>query len=274
MRVVKGVLDRSLEVFEFLASEARWLRLSDIAARLELPKGPTHRMLTQLAALGWVEQDGSTGQYRLTLKMSLLGQQYLLGTGLPGLVQPILDEVATYCHELVRLTVVQRHELAWLASSQGAPPGLMYQPTMTGRLVLHATANGKSWLATMSNEEAIRIALRGGLGKPGRFGPRAISTVEALLAELDATRARGYGMAIEEAEPGVTALAVAIRAGSAGSAVGTMSIAGPLLRVTPDRYAEFHLLLRRAADQLGVIWPRTEGKTEEATAWTASASKA
>src|SRR2546425_10689166 len=116
MRVVKGVLDRSLEALEVLAAEARWLRLSDIAARLELPKGPTHRMLAQLSQLGWVEQDPGTGQYGLTLKLSLLGQQYLHGTGLPGLVQPILDDVARECRELVRLTVVQGSGLAWLAS--------------------------------------------------------------------------------------------------------------------------------------------------------------
>jgi DNA-binding IclR family transcriptional regulator len=98
--------------------------------------------------------------------------------------------------------------------------------------------------------------------------------VEALLKEIAATRKRGYGTAIEEAEPGVTAVAVAIRSSADSRVVGTMSIAGPLQRVTPARYDEFHQLLRRAADQLGMIWPRTEGNTEESLRWTASASKA
>jgi DNA-binding IclR family transcriptional regulator len=274
MRVVKGVLDRSLEVLEFLAAEARWLRLSDIAVRLDLPKGPVHRMLTQLSTLGWVEQDKDTGQYRLTLKMSLLGQQYLHGTKLPDLIQPILDETGRECRELVRLTVVEGDELAWLASSQGAPPGLMYQPAMTGRINVHVTANGKAWLATMGNEDAVRIALRAGLGAPGPFGPRAIGTVDALLADLEAVRRRGYGTSIEEAEPGVAAVAVAIRSRATGRVVGTTSIAGPMQRVAPARFEEYHGLLRRAADQLGTIWPRTEGPKEEGIAWTASASKA
>jgi DNA-binding IclR family transcriptional regulator len=274
MRVVKGVLDRSLEALEFLAAEARWLRLSYIAKRLELPKGPAHRMLAQLVLLGWVEQDQGTDQYRLTMKLALLGQEYLQGTGLPGLVQPILDEVAGKSRELVRLTVVQGFELAWLASSQGAAPGLMYQPKMTGRLVLHATANGKAWLATMSNEDAIRIAMRGGLGKPGPYGPRAVRTVEALLKEIETTRKRGYATAVEEAEPGVTAIAVAIRSRQTDRVVGTMSIAGPLLRVTPARYKEFHPLLRGAADRLGTIWSRTEGNVDTRLEWTASASRA
>ncbi len=85
---------------------------------------------------------------------------------------------------------------------------------------------------------------------------------------------RGYATAIEEAEPGVAAIAVAVRAKATGRAVGTTSIAGPMQRVTPERFEEFHQLLRRAADKLGTIWPRTEGTMEERTAWTASASTA
>jgi DNA-binding IclR family transcriptional regulator len=273
MRVVKGVLERCLEVLGLLAAEARWLRLSDVAVKLGLPKGPTHRLLAQLCEQGWVEQDENTDQYRLTLTLSLLGQQYLQGTGLPGLVQPILDDVAKECRELVRLTVVQGNGLAWLGSAQGAAPGLMYQPAMSGPIVLHATANGKAWLATMSDEDAVQLALLGGLGKPGLYGPCAIMTVEALLTELAATRQRGYGLAVEEAEQGIAALAVAIRPGPTRRVPGTMSIAGPLLRITPARYDEMHQLLRAAADKLAMIWPRTAG-TKLEIRWTASASTA
>lgn len=259
MRLVKGVIDRCLEVIELLASEACWLRLSDIAVKLDLQKGPTHRLLAQLSDMGWIEQDKNTDQYRLTLKLSLLGQQYLHGIGLPGLVQPILDEVSRQCHELVRLTVVQGPKLAWLASSQGAAPGLMYQPSMNGTIVLHTTANGKAWLATMRNEDAVQAALQGGLSKEDRHGPRALNTIESLLEELAATRSRGYGLSVEEAEQGVAAMATAIRSTQNGQVVGTMSIAGPMQRVTPARYEEFYAQLQHAAEQLGMIWPRNEG---------------
>ena len=255
MRVVKGVLDRSLETLEFLAAEPRWLRLSLIAERLQLPKGAAHRMLAQLALLGWVEQDEATNQYRLTMKLALLGQEYLQGTGMPSLVQPILDEVATNCRELVRLTVVEGTGLVWIASSQGAAPGLMYQPKMTGRLVLHATANGKAWLATMSDDDAVRAAVISGLGKPGAGGPRAVRTAKALLREIQSTRKRGYAIAVEEAEPGVTAIAVVVPEQRSQRVIGTISIGGPMSRVTPATYKANYQLLRRAADRLGTIWP-------------------
>lgn len=262
MRLVKGLLERCLEVVELLAVDPQWRRLSDIAAALALQKGPAHRLLAEMAVLGWVEQDRDTERYRLTLKLALLGQQYLRGTGLPGLVQPVLDEVAKRCRELVRLTVVQGDALDWFASAQGAPPGLMYQPSLAGRPVLHTTANGKAWLATMDDAAATRLALHAGLGQrvpAGQMvGPKAMHSVEQLLRELAATRRRGYGVAVEEAEPGVKAVAVALHAHDDARVVGTMSIAGPLLRMGPERDAEFHALLRQAAGTIGMVWPRDD----------------
>ena len=260
MRLVKGLLNRCLDLLALLSVDSQSSRLSDIAAALELPKGPVHRLLSELSALGWVEQDRETERYRLTLKLALLGQQYLRSTSLPGVAQPILDEVARRCRELVRLTVVQGNGLHWLASAQGAPTGLMYQPALNGQLLLHTTANGKVWLATLDEPRATRIALQGGLGQagaPGRLaGPRALSDVPGLLRELAATRERGYGLAVEEAEPGVKAIAVVVRAHDDQKLLGTMSIAGPLVRMGPERDAEVHLLLQQAAGTLGLVWPR------------------
>jgi DNA-binding IclR family transcriptional regulator len=182
----------------------------------------------------------------------------LHGLGLPGLVQPILDEVAAQCRELVRLTVVSEGTLAWLASSQGAAPGLMYSPSMDSPITLHTTANGKVWLASMPNDRAVEYALRGGLGKAATraSGPKAITGVEQLIPELELTRQRGYGLVVEEAEPGVAALAVPVQSLTDGTVVGTMSIAGPVMRVQPERYDDFYALLKEAASKLGAVWPR------------------
>lgn len=260
MRLVKGLLERCLEVLELLAVDPQWRRLSGIADALGLQKGPTHRLLTEMSALGWIEQDEKTDRYRLTLRLALLGQQYLRGTGLSGLVQPILDEASSRCGEFMALTVVQGNALHWFTSSQGAPPGLMYQPSLMGRPMLYTTANGKAWLATMSDEQAISLALQNGLGQPPKageaVGPGAKHTVEEMLVDLAAVRARGYGLSNEEAELGVRAIAVAVRAFDDQRVVGTMSIAGPLLRMESKRDDELSTLLQQTASTLGMVWPR------------------
>jgi DNA-binding IclR family transcriptional regulator len=253
MRIVKGAVERCFDVLELLAAQTGWVRLSDIAHTMALQKGPTHRLLAQLLAMGWVEQNTETEQYRLSLKLAMVGQQYLHSIGLPGMVQPIIDALSQRCKELVRVTVVQDHRLVWLASAQGAAPGLMYQPSMSGAISLHTTANGKAWLGTMSNDEAANIVLKAGVDKGHHTQP--VKPLASLLSELDQVRAQGYGLSEEDAEAGVTAIAVAVYAASSQQVLGTISIAGPCMRVTPEMYAPYYALLQQAAQQLGTIWP-------------------
>ena len=124
---------------------------------------------------------------------------------------------------------------------------------MNGVLVLHATANGKAFLATLPDAEALRLARRGGFGSV-RPTPQTLREDAALLADLARVRMRGYGLAEQEAELGVTAVAVAI-AGADGAALGTVSVAGPSLRLPPARIPELAAALRETASVLASIWP-------------------
>jgi DNA-binding IclR family transcriptional regulator len=252
MRLVKGLLERCVEVTERMAG-AGPMRLSDLAHALELPKGATHRLLRELCALGWAEQDGTDGPYRLTLRFGLLGNRVLQASGLLDLTQPVLQQLASRTRELARLTVPAGEELVWLASAQGAPPGLVYQPSMEGPLLLHATANGKAFLATLPDAEALRLARRGGLGTR-QPTPRTLADPAALLAALQDVRTRGYAVADQEAEFGVTAVAVAITP-NGGPALGTVSVAGPSLRMPAARIPDLVAALREAAIALATVWP-------------------
>jgi len=263
MRLVKGLLERCVEVTELLAGSAGPRRLSDIAQSLDLPKGAAHRLLRELCVQGWMAQDGTDGPYRLTLRFGLLGHRVLQATGLVDLTQPLLQLLADRTHELARLTVVTGNEangnkangsgLVWLGSAQGAPPGLVYQPAMDGPLVLHVTANGKAFLATLDDAAALRLARDGGLGSR-RPTAHTLADGAALLDDLAKVRARGYGMAEQEAELGVTAVAVAIH-GADGSAVGTVSVAGPSLRLPAKRIRELVTALNETAGALAAVWP-------------------
>ena len=170
MRLVKGLLERCVGVMEHMAAGPAGV--SDIAATLDLPKSAAHRLLQELCRLDWAEQQ-SDGRYAATLRFALLGNRVLQIAGLQDTTQPLLDRLAREVRELVRLTIATTDGLVWLASAQGAPAGLVYQPAMSGTVVLHATANGKALLATMDDEQAIAMAVRGGLGRL-RPTPRSI----------------------------------------------------------------------------------------------------
>ena len=259
--------ERCLAIIELLADGARELPLGEIAERLSLPKSGAHRLLSTLVDIGWAEKNPETAFYRLSMRLAVLGQQFYVATGIPDICQPLLDRLARQCREFVRLAVVDGTSLVWVAHAQGASGGLMYQPSLTSNTVpLFATASGKAWLATLSTSEAMQIVMKnGGLKDPERYGPNVVRSVEALLRELKTTARRGYGIALSEAEFGVTAVAAAIRPDDASSALGTVSIAGPSARVTEKRAQELAPLVLRTARELSNLWPLrvgTNGSTQ------------
>src|SRR5438477_4013370 len=249
--------ERCLAIIELLADGARDVPLGEIAERLSLPKSGAHRLLATLVDIGWVEQDTETNFYRLTMRLAILGQQFYVATGIPDICQPPLDRLARQCREFARLAVVDGYSLVWVAHAQGASGGLMYQPSLTTNTVpLFATASGKAWLATLPTERAMQIVMKkGGLKDADKYGPNVVRSVEALLRELKATARRGYGLALSEAEFGVTAIAAAIRSGGEGPALGTVSIAGPGARMTEKRVQELAPLVLHSAADLSSLWP-------------------
>jgi DNA-binding IclR family transcriptional regulator len=248
--------ERTVNVIEILALAEEPMRLSELAHRVGIPKSAVHRILTSLIDRGWVEQNQENDCYALTLRMALLGQRQLAVLDINNLRQPILDRLAVRTKELVRLTAVQNDKLVWVGSARGRRSGLVYEADMTEEIVPFATANGKIWLANLPTSQAVKIALDAGLGKR-KDGLRTITTVEELLLELEDTRRRGYGLAQEEAEQGVAAVAMVIR--DEHGILGTMSVAAPSNRLGPERIVAIVPDLRRAAEAMALAW---HGRTQ------------
>lgn len=249
--------ERCLSIIQLLADNADEMPLGEIAERLDLSKSGAHRLLATLVELGWATQDPQTGFYRLTMRLAILGQRFYVATGIPDICQPLLDGLAAASREFIRLAVVDSESLVWVAQAQGAKGGLMYQPTSaTATVPLHATASGKAWLATLPIDTAVEIVLRnGGFANAEAYGPNVVRSVSALMAELEATARRGYGLAVNEAEPGVTAVAAAIRSREDGPVAGTVSVAGPSVRLTETRIRDLAPAVVAAAAELSKLWP-------------------
>lgn len=254
MRTGSTLIGHSIAVVELLATEAREMRFADIASRLKLPKSSAHILLSTLTACGWIEQNPDTGFYRLALRFAVMGQRFLVGMGFSAICQPVLDRLARDSGELARLAIVEGETLTWIAHAQGARSGLVYLPPVTPLVALHATANGRAWLATLPRERAIKIILEAGFGRPEDHGPAVVRTMDAFIRALDRTAELGYGLVEEEAKAGVTAIAAAIRPND-GPAVGTVSVAGPVIRVTRERVPELARVVTAAADDLATLWP-------------------
>lgn len=249
-------LQRAIDVLELVQASERPLALGEIANCTGMAKPAAHRLLQVWVERGYLEQEPAGQRYVATLKLALIGFRHLAATGLRDVCVPELRRLANETGELARLAVVEQGSLTWVAEAQGARDGLRYDGNLGRQAILHATAAGKAWLATLSDEEAVRLVLAQGFRSPPETGPNAVQTVEGLLRALRQTRADGYAIAVEEASLGVNAVAVAVvDTATGGGTVGSIIVVGPSARMTPARAAAIVPPLRSAAERIGALWP-------------------
>lgn len=243
-----GTLERALKILEYLASFPEGASLAAIAAGLELPNSACHRLLTELMRCGFVKQDRDFGDYALTTKMAAIGLSHLTNTGIVDMAQPIIDKLAEDCGELVRMAIIDGERLTFVAKAQGARYGLRYDPDMGLDVMLSCSAAGHAWLATLPDAQVTDILERHGLGSPEKFGPKAPTSLRAVKKYVNETRERGYALISEVFAPGMSSVGAAIQRGGQ-SAVGVLTIAGPVVRFTEKRMlAVGPALLNAAAD--------------------------
>lgn len=251
------MIGRCLDTLQMLTMEPRGLPLTTVSQRLGLVKSATHRLLTELQDEGYVTQDADSQQYRLTMRLATLGFRFLSATGIVEAAKAPLDALAATTGELVRMTVAESDQLTWVARAQGARTRLRFDPE-TGREVrLHTTASARIWLASLPAERALALVKEAGLGTPGDFGPNAVASVSELKKRLDTARRDGYAIAVDEDEHGMSAVAVAIPHPQAPALVlGTVSVAGPTMRMGQERMEAFVPDLRATANALSKAWPQ------------------
>ena len=245
-----GQIERSLAVLELLTLHAAGLGLFEIADQLHIPRSATHRILAVLAARGYVRQDRYHGAYRLTAKVASLGFTFLARSGVTDLAQPVLDRLARDSGELVRLAIVDEQSLTWVAKAQGSPHGLRYDPEMGQVARLSCSANGVAWLLCLSDEAALALVEAQGFGMPADYGPRAPRTPAAFLKLLRQARKRSYSEMVQTFAPGMAAMAAPIRHAVTSDVMGTVSIAGPHLRLTDQHRQQLVPALLDAAKEL------------------------
>jgi IclR family transcriptional regulator, acetate operon repressor len=268
---MNGILERTLGILELLAQHGEGLELGTIADRLNIPRSAVHRLLTDLVRLGYVRQARGHGDYLLTTKLVAMGLSYLSNTGIVDLAQPLLNRLAEVSGELVRLSVVDGERLTWVARAQGARQGLRYDPDMGSDARLSCSSSGWAWLSTMSDDEALALVARQGLGSLDDYGPAAPQTLQAVLQAIHETRERGYSITVDTYTHGLSAMSAPVR--FAGKpAFGVLTIAGPGVRFTPERMQTLAPELIATAAQLAATSGASPFFTLTAEAGTVEAS--
>jgi DNA-binding IclR family transcriptional regulator len=158
--------------------------------------------------------------------------------------------------ELVRLAVVESGDrITWVYAVSGAKRTFHIDPNYSLEAYLHTTAIGKSWLATLPFELALKYMLREGIKPLTKYTK---TSAKAIRAELELTRKRGYATSFEESELGVIAIAAPIIVTALTGereCVGAVSLAAPTNRMNARELVACSPQLLATVERLAQIWP-------------------
>jgi DNA-binding IclR family transcriptional regulator len=249
-------VERAFEVVAMLADAAEGASLADIARHLDVNKAIALKLLATMEGLHVVWHDRVAQRYNLTYRVTNLGLRQLQKTRLLDQSAAVLKALAEQTGELVRLAIVEnRDRITWVYAISGAKRTFQVDPNYTLDAYLHTTAIGKSWLATLPFELALKYMLREGM-KP--LTKHTKTTAKAIRAELDLARKRGYATSFEESELGVIAIAAPILVKALTGeteCVGAVSLAAPTNRMNPRELMACSPQLLATVDRLARIWP-------------------
>ena len=244
--------DRVMAVLDLLAASGS-LSFTAIVERLGLPKSSAHALLRTMEDRGYLTLDPSAREYRLGSRIWELAQAHHRIEDLRAVMKPVMDGVMERTGETVQLARLEGSEAVYLELSESPHP-MKLTSRVGARLPAHASAIGKSLLASLDPEEARRRLAAADLP---RLTPRTITDPEELLAELERVRRQGYSVDNEEFATGLRCIGMPIR-DATGRVVGAMSVSMPTPRYNRAAAANARRALgeavARAAEKLG-RWP-------------------
>lgn len=241
---VKGAqtLDRGLQVLEAVARSADPVSVSEAALTVGLDRRVAHRLITTLAARGYLQRDGGDG-YRLGPTCLSLASAI---SDLRTLAHPFLEELADLSGETAHLVVLSGREVVFIDGIESRKA--LRVGNRTGRLLpANATSVGKAWLAAMEPSQV--EALYGSTKHLPSVTDQTIVDTAVLGAELDLIRERGYATSHGESEDGVGSVGMAV-CGIGGQPRLAVSVAMPLARLTAATEAAAAADLAAVAERL------------------------
>ena len=237
---------RAAAILDVLAENASLaLGPSELARRLALPKSSIANICGALADVGLLRRVG-TG-FALGRRLAELGGAYLTAVDMVQEFYEACRRLPTGSEETVQLAVLDGLEMTYLARHDGRQP-VRLTSQIGRRLPATSTATGKAALASLDARELER-RLDGVTTLPA-MTPNAHRKVDALLADLDTVRARGYALDDEETMEGVVCYGIAVPGRQPGEGPHAASITLLKARATDDRVPALIRDLQTLSDEL------------------------
>lgn len=219
-------LERGLAILACFTPERPLLGIADLADSLGMARPTTHRYVSTLVSLGYLEQDASR-KYRLALGAIDLGAG-LNAMGLCTQARPHLEELSQRSGHTAEIAVFDGPEILLLdrVSPQRTGRAKAEEDVCAGsRLPAYCTGMGKVLLAYLPARVQEKLISETDLTKRG---PRTITSTTVLVGQLKDVANEGLAIEDEELLEGSCGIAAPVReeSGDVIAAVGLVACGG------------------------------------------------
>ncbi|AWZ09669.1 IclR family transcriptional regulator [Streptomyces sp. ICC1] len=196
-------------------------------------------MLASLVEQGYAVTDGR-GSYGVGLRLRTLAAR--VSTDRPEGIVELLEFLQKCTGQAVHLALRSGDALTCIRKIESDQP-FRTASRVGARIPAHATATGKAVLAHLPPAEAEEIVRAAGLPA---LTPRTLTEPDALTAELERVRTRGYAVDDEENQASVRCVGAPLFDRD-GVPVGALSLTGVTFLTTREELERFSPALLQAA---------------------------
>lgn len=243
-------VQRAITILTLFTPERPRLGITDISKLMNLPKPTIHGLVQTLIEQDFMIQDKETRKYSLGLKIYELGI-FLSGTLKINQVGGAVGQrLAKNTGLMVRLATWDRDRvLITMNLFPAVDDSFLFRQLGLGpRVPAHCTGVGKAILSTFSLLDFEAFLARTGLT---RHTARTITGVQALMADLDTARKRGYAMESEEYLNGLSCIAAPVF-DALGHATAAISLSGNPDLLTREDLPQLADQLRQTAAEISL----------------------
>lgn len=234
-------LDRAMGVLKVVAA-GNGQSLTEVAGLSGQSVSTAYRILITMEKHGVVEFDEPRQLWHIGLEAFRIGSHFLGRTRILEQSRPVMQQIMAETGETANLAIIDQGEVIFVSQVETHEPiRAFFRPGTRGPV--HASGIGKALLAFLPEPQIAAILKNHALDA---FTPNTIVSREALIAEMETIRARGWSIDNEERTLGMRCIAAPIF-NQFGEAVAGISISGPAVRVTPERDAEYGRIVSAAA---------------------------
>ena len=198
---------KAFAILSAISSSKEGLGVSELARGLNMAKSTVHGMTSALEEVGAVMRDPRTKKYKLGFTLLEIGRSAYSQIDLETSARPIMEDLMEKTQTSVFLGILNWDHVTVLDIVESRQDLKITAPVGT-TMPLFAGAVGKVFLASMDEEQAVKIVNSKGLP---RFTENSIVDPKLYFQELKQVRQKGYAVDDEEYILGVRAVASPIK---------------------------------------------------------------